>query len=135
MSLINFLNSIHLYTIQHYHQITITYILQKILDLHIDYYIWIITYGFLSVCKFSITYEFYIQIYYIQILHSDSLHMDPNLYIITYRSKSVWNYLRILYTDSLHTGFTYRFITYEFYIQILHTDPNPYVIYYKFFRK
>jgi len=109
-----------------------TYISTKLI------YVQIITYEFLSICKFSITYRFYIRIYDIQILHTDSLHTDllfrdPNPYIITYGSKSVCNYLRILHTDSLSTNFIYGFITYEFYIQILHTDPNPFVIYLRIF--
>ena len=72
-------------------------------------YIQIITYGFLSVYKFSITYgfiiyKFYIQIHYIWILHTDLLPTDPNPYVITYEI-----YIPILHTDLLHINFIYGF--------------------------
>jgi len=94
--------------------------------LHIDFYLYVNLTLHTNFIYRSIIYRFYIQIYYIPILYMNLLPTNPNPYVITYRSKSVCNYQLILHTDSLHTNFTYGFITYEFYIQILHRDPNPY---------
>jgi len=73
-------------------------------------YIHIIIYEFLSICKFNIIYKFYIEIYYIQILH-----MNFTYKFITYGSKYVCNLCN--------------------YLLILHTNLNPYVITKGFYRR